>query len=97
MEEQDIYTGNKWDSALTPEAEGFLPRRSGESPWTDMLAPVVISRPSYTEGAKAEAVALEFWLLLHVKLKLYQPGTHKRDEDASSGITIVSVVAPSSP
>lgn len=44
----------------------------------------VMSRPSYTEVATAEAVTLSFWLLLHVKVRLYHQGTHERDGDVSS-------------
>lgn len=54
------------------------------SPWTAMLAVGVMSRPSHTTVATAEAVTLSFWLLLHVKVRLYHPGTHERDGDASS-------------
>lgn len=56
MEEQDTYKGSKWDSAEPSLTEGVLPGTAGERPWTAMLVPGAMSRPSYTEGAKAKAV-----------------------------------------
>lgn len=77
--------GKKWDSVLThPWLKAFFPGGMVTSPQTAMLALGVMSRPSYTEWATAEAVTLGFWLLLHLQVRLYHPGTHERDEDASS-------------
>ena len=59
-------------------ADGFLPRTYGGESMG------VMSRRSYTEGVTAEAVTVRFWLLLHVKVRLYHPGSHEHDEDASS-------------
>lgn len=75
MEEQDSSKGKKkWDSALThPWPKAFFPGGIVERPWTAVLALRVMSRPSYAEGATAEAVTLSFSLLLHAKVSLYHP------------------------
>lgn len=60
-EEQDNNKGKKWNSALThPWVKAFSPGGMVESPWTAVLALEVMSRPSYTKGAAAEAVTLSF-------------------------------------